>query len=1331
MDSSTPQTTGQPVWLLSLDDGGVCGLSSLLILEKVMECIQKSEGLSEVQRPCDRFGLIGGTGSGGIIAIMLGRLKMSIAQSLEEYKILASEVFVPQPTPSSGIPVSAFSAARLEAAIKRMIRNNCTDPSCLQRKSDGHMTSTDTTCPHGDMPLADENCTKTTYYVPGCLTGCRVWEVARATSAAVTLFDPIKLGRDKIEFINASYGHNNPCETLISEAERQFPGRHIAILSIGTGVNDGVPIKDSRDSVLEAHKKMATSSKQTDLRLKQKHKSPGVYYRFNVEIGLKGNENLDHRMLGSISAHTMNYLEEKTRSVERFAATFTRSGVSQPKAQHDENDKKCLSDLCITDPSTDKKEIESRKGGLLKESYRWILSHKNFQQFLNESESPMLWIKGDPGKGKTMLLCGIIDELEGANQTSLSYFFCQATNDRLNTASSVLRGLIYHLARHNSHLTKHVREKYDYNRNLFESQGAWHELCEILTSMLNDPSLENAILIVDALDECSKGQTDLLQFIAKPSPAKWIVSSRNSPDVQDILDDAEQKVKIHLEINQKSVSAAVDSFIDFKVDQLAQKKKYKREMKLAVLEHLRTNADGTFLWVSLVCQELANSQKWHIAKKLKSFPPGLYPLYERMLEQIRSSEDAQLCKDIIANVLVTYRPLTLDEFHVLVETFDDLEKEEVKLAISLCGSFLTVHENVVSFVHQSAKDYFQEKALGEILPFGIPHQHQAIFSRSLDVLHKELRRDIYRLKAPGSFIEEISVPEPNPLTAVGYSSFFWVDHLIDSSADEIISKDGKILAFLSEKYLQWLEALSLLRGISIAGREMEKLKFYSEKAPENLRDLVSDAHRFFLFHAGVIEIAPLQVYVSALIFSPTNSLIRRMFSHEEPDWIELKPTVETNWDACLRTLEGHHDTVTSVVFSNDGQSLATGSWDNKIKIWDATSGACLHTLNNHHSHVASVVFSDDGHRLGSGSWDSTVKIWDATSGSCLQTLEGHHQEVTSVVFSKDGKLLASGSYDNTVKVWDATSGACLQTLGGHDEKVTSVAFSNHGQRLASGSYDNTVKIWDATSGACLQTLGGHNDKVTSVAFSNDAQRLASGSGDNKIKIWDATSGTCLQTLEGHTEEVTSVIFSPDGQRLASASDDKTVKIWDATSSECLQTLEGHIEEVTSVTFSNNGQRLATGSWDKTVKIWDTTSRAHLQTLDRHHQGVTSVVFSKDGQRLASGSWDSIVKIWDAASGACLQTLRGRHGKMALAAFSTSVQPLVSPSFVDQSSSLHSQFESYCISSDGVWVLHGQEKVLWLPPLYRPKISDTAHQGLGFSTSSHRIMVMRFRSISHG
>ncbi|KAH7113128.1 NACHT domain-containing protein [Dactylonectria estremocensis] len=207
----------------------------------------------------------------------------------------------------------------------------------------------------------------------------------------------------------------------------------------------------------------------------------------------------------------------------------------QEKRHQDDKGKQCLRDLYVTDPHDDKKRIEDAKGGLLWGSYRWILEHADFQRFRDDPQSRLLWIKGDPGKGKTMLLCGIIDELEKEPANGLSYFFCQATVNRLNDATAVLRGLIYTLARQYPPLVSYIRERYDYaGKELFNNGNAWQALSEIFTTMLNDPSLEDAIIIIDALDECTINRSQLLNFLTKSSSSrvKWIVSSRNWPDIE-------------------------------------------------------------------------------------------------------------------------------------------------------------------------------------------------------------------------------------------------------------------------------------------------------------------------------------------------------------------------------------------------------------------------------------------------------------------------------------------------------------------------------------------------------------------------------------------------------------------------------------------------------------------------------------------------------------------------------------------------------------------------------------------------------------------------------
>jgi WD40 repeat protein len=286
-----------------------------------------------------------------------------------------------------------------------------------------------------------------------------------------------------------------------------------------------------------------------------------------------------------------------------------------------------------------------------------------------------------------------------------------------------------------------------------------------------------------------------------------------------------------------------------------------------------------------------------------------------------------------------------------------------------------------------------------------------------------------------------------------------------------------------------------------------------------------------------------------------------------------------------KTLEGHSDFVNSVAYSPNGQTLASGSDDKTIKLWNVKTGNLLQTLEGHSDLVRSVAYSPNGQTLASGSRDSTIKLWNVNTGNLLQTLEGHSDWVRSLAYSPDGQTLASGSYDNTIKLWNVNTGNLLQTFTGHSDLVRSVAYSPDGQTLASGSLDKTIKLWDIKTGNLLQTLEGHSDSVVSVAYSPDGQTLASGSWDKTIKLWNVKTGKLLQTLKSHSDLVTSVAYSPDGQTLASGSRDSTIKLWNVNTGNLLQTFTAHSSSVSSVAYSPDGQILASGSRDSTIKIW--------------------------------------------------------------------------------------------------------------------------------------------------
>ena len=297
-----------------------------------------------------------------------------------------------------------------------------------------------------------------------------------------------------------------------------------------------------------------------------------------------------------------------------------------------------------------------------------------------------------------------------------------------------------------------------------------------------------------------------------------------------------------------------------------------------------------------------------------------------------------------------------------------------------------------------------------------------------------------------------------------------------------------------------------------------------------------------------------------------------------------------------RVLQEHTGSVLWVAFAADGNTLASGSRDDRVIVWDVASGKPLHVLTQPSDDVYCVAYSPDGTLLAACSADNRVYIWNVPSYELKEIFHGD-AVLRNLSFSPDGKLLACGGYDKEVWIWDLTQTSSAEkkrkpfkNFHGYSGNVKAVEFSADGKMLLTGGMQSQVLIWDplAKPNRLLQTLDSPEKSYEAIAMSPDQKVVVGNSSYGPLVVWDISSGRILKTLTGHVLEGDSLAFRPDGKILASGNKDQTITLWDTQTWEPVAVFTGNKGRIESITFSPDGKTLANGGGggDSSIKLWD-------------------------------------------------------------------------------------------------------------------------------------------------
>ncbi|KAH0538896.1 hypothetical protein FGG08_004552 [Glutinoglossum americanum] len=671
-----------PLKLLALDGGGVRGLASLIILKYLME--QLSHGEKETLRPCEYFDLIGGTSTGGLIAIMLGRLQMDVDTAIQQY-IEMSKIAFQRKRSSANVlgrmndfykVKGTYSSEGLTGIVKKLAEEKSVEKDA-EAKMELAMTAADSV---DEIKVREtkERCrtfvccfTKglntprliRTYKQPFevrslSLQDCTIWQAARATSAAASFFDPITISRQ--EFVDGATGMNNPVEVVLDEARNIWPdaiSRIQSIVSIGTGRADLKGFGDNVNEVIETLKSIATETENTEKRFFKSHKLIGLegrYFRFNVEQGL-GDVQLDEH--------------EKTPEIEEASEAY----LGLPRTSEDVQ-------AFVKAPRPD--YLPPLSGDAKDNALKWLTEKTSDTSSLHnrnrkmKTEGTGAWfLDAEFNRWKTAPRSNVIENIGEQRLGALTYFYFNQQTGRqdfeLMLASllvRLVRGLVQP-DKQQQNLFRLPRAFHDlYNRYKLDSEPPIEELRAAFISVVAES--KSTYIVIDALDECPgrRDRKDILEFLATvvdvaSSNAHILITSRPEGDISTTMNSLSlPSGLIQVPIQNSQVDGDVKKHVQKWVAEHSDYNQWGVDIQELIISELTAKSNGVFKWVECQLNALYSQLRMvDIRDALKELPEDLDETYSRILLKIDRMKYTKAAKATLQWLAFSERPLTVNE----------------------------------------------------------------------------------------------------------------------------------------------------------------------------------------------------------------------------------------------------------------------------------------------------------------------------------------------------------------------------------------------------------------------------------------------------------------------------------------------------------------------------------------------------------------------------------------------------------------------------------------------------------------------------------------------